>query len=55
VDVAQDAIVSEIDCGTMDGIWVEALREGGEVIQHVGERVLGRTALRISPILIRMR
>ncbi|MGD9124757.1 MAG: DNA-directed RNA polymerase subunit beta', partial [Desulfarculaceae bacterium] len=45
VDVSQDAIVSEIDCGTIDGITVEALREGGEVIQHVGERVLGRTAL----------
>ncbi|ADK86297.1 DNA-directed RNA polymerase, beta' subunit [Desulfarculus baarsii DSM 2075] len=46
VDVSQDAIVTEIDCGTIDGILVEALREGGEVIQHVGERVLGRTALR---------
>ena len=46
VDVSQDAIVTEIDCGTINGIEVEALREGGEVIQHVGERVLGRTALR---------
>jgi DNA-directed RNA polymerase subunit beta' len=45
VDVSQDAIVSEIDCGTINGITAEALREGGEVIQHVGERVLGRTAL----------
>lgn len=45
VDVSQDAIVTEIDCGTLNGIEVEALREGGEVIQHVGERVLGRTAL----------
>jgi DNA-directed RNA polymerase subunit beta' len=45
VDVSQDAIVTEDDCGTIDGIEVEALREGGEVIQHVGERVLGRTAL----------
>ena len=45
VDVSQDAIVTEIECGTIDGIEVEALREGGEVIQHVGERVLGRTAL----------
>ena len=45
VDVSQDAIVTEIDCGTIDGIEVEALREGGEVIQRVGERVLGRTAL----------
>ncbi|MCG2763116.1 MAG: DNA-directed RNA polymerase subunit beta' [Desulfarculaceae bacterium] len=46
VDVSQDAIVTEIDCGTIDGIEVEALREGGEVIQRVGERVLGRTALK---------
>jgi DNA-directed RNA polymerase subunit beta' len=46
VDVSQDAIVTEIECGTIDGIEVEALREGGEVIEHVSERVLGRTALR---------
>jgi DNA-directed RNA polymerase subunit beta' len=46
VDVSQDAIVAELDCGTINGITVEALLEGGEVIQHVGERVLGRTALR---------
>jgi DNA-directed RNA polymerase subunit beta' len=46
VDVSQDVIVTEIDCGTINGIEVEALREGGEVIQHVGERVLGRTALK---------
>ncbi len=45
VDVAQDCIITEHDCGTLDGISVESLREGGEVIQRVGERVLGRTAL----------
>jgi DNA-directed RNA polymerase subunit beta' len=45
VDVSQDCIITELDCGTISGITVEALREGGEVIQHVGERVLGRTAL----------
>ncbi|MBW1680937.1 MAG: DNA-directed RNA polymerase subunit beta' [Deltaproteobacteria bacterium] len=45
VDVAQDAIITEEDCGTMDGIWVDALTEGGEIIQRVGERVLGRVAL----------
>jgi len=45
VDVAQDAIISEEDCKTMDGIWVEALVEGGEVLQRVGERTLGRVAL----------
>lgn len=45
VDVAQDAIISKEDCGTMDGIWVEALVEGGEILERVGERVLGRIAL----------
>jgi DNA-directed RNA polymerase subunit beta' len=45
VDVAQDAIVTEEDCGTMDGIWVESLVEGGEILQRVGERILGRVAL----------
>ncbi|MBU4053947.1 MAG: DNA-directed RNA polymerase subunit beta' [Proteobacteria bacterium] len=44
-DVAQDCIVAEVDCGTMVGIDVEALLEGGEVIQQLGERVLGRVAM----------
>ena len=44
VDVAQDAIVTEEDCGTMDGIWVDALVEGGEILQRVGERILGRVS-----------
>ncbi|MBN1114425.1 MAG: DNA-directed RNA polymerase subunit beta', partial [Oligoflexia bacterium] len=45
VDVAQDCIVTEIDCGTMGGVEVTALVEGGEVIQKLSERVLGRTVL----------
>jgi len=44
VDVSQDVIISEHDCGTLDGIQVEALREAGEVIQRLGERILGRIA-----------
>jgi DNA-directed RNA polymerase subunit beta' len=44
-DVAQDAIVTESDCGTNDGIVVTPLTEGGEIIQPLGERVLGRVAL----------
>jgi len=44
-DVSQDCTVSEFDCGTVMGIEVEALLEGGEVIQPLSERVLGRTAL----------
>ncbi|TVR02809.1 MAG: DNA-directed RNA polymerase subunit beta' [Deltaproteobacteria bacterium] len=45
VDVAQDAVITEMDCGTLDGIEMTALIEGGEVIQRLGERILGRTAL----------
>ncbi len=45
VDVAQDSIILEKDCGTTDGIVVEALREAGEIIQPLSERILGRTAL----------
>ncbi len=45
VDVAQDVIVTEIDCGTKDGMIVTPLLEGGEVIQPLGERILGRIAL----------
>ena len=45
VDVAQDCIITEDDCGTIDGIYVAALVEGGEIIETAGERVLGRVAL----------
>ncbi|MFH1223819.1 MAG: DNA-directed RNA polymerase subunit beta', partial [Pseudomonadota bacterium] len=45
IDVAQDSIVTETDCGTVDGIKIEALVEGGEVIKKLSERVLGRTVL----------
>ena len=45
VDVAQDAIISEQDCGTLDGIYMTSLVEGGEVIEPIGERILGRVAL----------
>ncbi len=45
VDVAQDATISEYDCGTLDGIEVSPLEEGGEIIEKLGERILGRTAL----------
>ena len=44
-DVAQDCIVTEEECGTMVGVEVEALTEGGEVIQQLGERLLGRVAM----------
>ena len=43
VDVAQDCIVVENDCGTDAGITVQAVIESGEVIVSLGDRVLGRT------------
>ena len=45
VDVAQDAIITEDDCGTLDGLVVSSLTEGGEIIEHIGDRILGRVAL----------
>jgi DNA-directed RNA polymerase subunit beta' len=45
VDVAQDAVITEEDCGSLDGIWVSSLMEGGEIIQRVGDRILGRVVL----------
>jgi DNA-directed RNA polymerase subunit beta' len=41
-DVSQDCVISEIDCGSMVGVEAEPLMEGGEVIQRLGERILGR-------------
>lgn len=45
VDVSQDVIVTELDCATLDGLFVTALIEGGEVIEKMGDRILGRVAL----------
>ena len=52
VDVAQDSIVTMHDCGTADGIYVSNLVEGGEVIEHVGDRILGRATLQdiVDPV-----
>ncbi len=44
VDVAQDCIIIEDDCGTERGLTVSAVRDGGEIVASLGERVLGRTA-----------
>ena len=41
-DVGQDCTIVEPDCGTINGIEVESLYEGGEVIQTLGDRILGR-------------
>jgi DNA-directed RNA polymerase subunit beta' len=45
VDVSQDMIVREIDCGTTNGIETGPLIEGGDIIEPIGERILGRVAL----------
>ena len=44
VDVAQDCIITEEDCGTTRGITMRAVVEGGDVLVSLGQRVLGRTA-----------
>jgi len=52
VDVAQDCVISELDCGTIDGIYMTSLVEGGEIIEELGDRVLGRVSLEdiIDPV-----
>ena len=42
VDVAQDLVVTEIDCGTPNGLSITPIVEGGDVVEGLGERVLGR-------------
>ena len=43
VDVAQDLVVTEFDCGTTEGLIMTSLIEGGDVVEPLRERVLGRT------------
>ncbi|MDD4169153.1 MAG: DNA-directed RNA polymerase subunit beta', partial [Desulfotomaculaceae bacterium] len=45
VDVAQDVIVREIDCGTATGIEVGEIKDGNEVIEEINDRIIGRIAL----------
>lgn len=45
VDVAQDVVVTEIDCGTTQGLTMTPLIEGGDVVEPLRERVLGRVIL----------
>jgi len=45
VDVSQDVIVNFEDCGTLRGITVKALKKNEEVVESLGERILGRVAL----------
>ncbi|RNC91565.1 MAG: DNA-directed RNA polymerase subunit beta' [Allomuricauda sp.] len=45
VDVSQDVIINIEDCGTLRGIEVEALRKNEEIVESLGERILGRVSL----------
>ena len=45
VDVAQDVIISEHDCGTLDGIEAKAIIESGEIIEALRDRIVGRVSL----------
>ena len=45
VDVSQEVIVREIDCGTTDGLWVSEIHEGKEKIESFRERLIGRFAV----------
>ena len=47
-DVAQDVIITEDDCGTGDGIYVEPIIESGEIIEPLRDRIVGRVATRRS-------
>ncbi|MFY9826147.1 MAG: DNA-directed RNA polymerase subunit beta' [Thermoanaerobaculia bacterium] len=44
VDVAQDVIINELDCGTIDGIYVTAIMEGGEILEPLRDRIVGRVS-----------
>jgi DNA-directed RNA polymerase subunit beta' len=44
VDVAQDVIVTEVDCATIDGIYVSAIMEGGDILEPLRDRIVGRVA-----------
>ncbi|MFO5730188.1 hypothetical protein ACLBSV_30380, partial [Klebsiella pneumoniae] len=46
VDVAQDLVVTEVDCGTEHGLLMTPHIEGGDVVEPLGERVLGRVIAR---------
>jgi DNA-directed RNA polymerase subunit beta' len=45
VDVSQDVIINTEDCGTLRGIQVEALKKNEEIVESLGERILGRVSL----------
>ncbi len=44
VDVSQDVIIREEDCGTTNGIWVQAISEGDDIVVKLGDRLVGRVS-----------
>ena len=51
-DVSQDVIVNSVDCGTLRGIEISALKKNEEIVETLGERILGRVALQdvVNPL-----
>ena len=45
VDVAQDVVITEEDCGTLRGISISALKDNEDIIEHLADRIEGRTSL----------
>ena len=44
-DVAQDVVVNEVDCGTLRGLEVTALKKSEEIVESLAERIIGRVSL----------
>ena len=49
VDVAQDLVITEVDCGTRNGVTMQPIVEGGDVVEPLSERVLGRVVAHGCP------
>ncbi|MEN9523141.1 MAG: DNA-directed polymerase subunit beta [Bacteroidota bacterium] len=45
VDVAQDVVINEVDCGTLRGIYTTALKENEDIVEPLYDRIVGRTSL----------
>lgn len=45
VDISQDVVVNEVDCGTINGIYVSALKEGEDIVEPLSDRISGRVAI----------
>src|SRR5256712_4323282 len=45
VDVAQDVVITEEDCGTLRGIAISALKDNEEIVEPLYDRIIGRTSL----------